>query len=40
MSIGHHIGERSHIIERKKNFRTGDAEENQELINLEEGMYI
>lgn len=37
MAIGHHIGERAHIIERQQNLRTGDQEENQEFINLEEG---
>lgn len=33
---GHHIGERAHMIEREQNYYTGDAEENQEFINLEE----
>ncbi|XP_078463975.1 myeloid leukemia factor 2-like isoform X1 [Lampetra planeri] len=36
MSIGHHIGERAHIIERSRNHRTGNREENQDFINLEE----
>ncbi|XP_075980062.1 myeloid leukemia factor isoform X2 [Anticarsia gemmatalis] len=36
MSIGHHIGERAHVIERAQNYYTGDAEEHQEFINLEE----
>lgn len=36
MSIGHHIGERAHVIEREKNVYTGDQEEHQEFINLEE----
>lgn len=36
MSIGHHIGDRAHILERKKNLRSGEEEENQEYINLEE----
>ncbi|KAG6447498.1 hypothetical protein O3G_MSEX004978 [Manduca sexta] len=30
MSIGHHIGERAHVIEREQNVYTGDAEERQE----------
>lgn len=33
---GHHIGERAHLIEREQNYYTGDAEERQEFINLEE----
>ncbi|CAD5119874.1 DgyrCDS8457 [Dimorphilus gyrociliatus] len=36
MAIGHHIGDRAHIIERKKNTKTGDMEENKDLINLDE----
>jgi len=36
LSIGHHIGERAHIIEREQNVRTGDREERQEYINIEE----
>ncbi|XP_037292924.1 myeloid leukemia factor isoform X2 [Manduca sexta] len=36
MSIGHHIGERAHVIEREQNVYTGDAEERQEFINLDE----
>ncbi|CAH0588836.1 unnamed protein product [Chrysodeixis includens] len=36
MAIGHHIGDRAHMIEREQNYYTGDAEERQEFINLEE----
>ncbi|XP_049876401.1 myeloid leukemia factor isoform X2 [Pectinophora gossypiella] len=36
MSIGHHIGERAHLIEREQNLYSGDAEERQEFINIEE----
>ncbi|CAH2984279.1 unnamed protein product [Chilo suppressalis] len=36
MSIGHHIGERAHVIEREQNVYSGDAEEVQEFINIEE----
>ncbi|XP_072944936.1 myeloid leukemia factor [Epargyreus clarus] len=36
MSIGHHIGERAHLIEREQNVYSGDNEERQEFINLEE----
>ncbi|XP_018317442.1 myeloid leukemia factor isoform X2 [Mycetomoellerius zeteki] len=35
MAIGHHIGERAHILERERNVR-GDEEERQEFINLDE----
>ena len=38
LAIGHHIGERAHILEREQNVHTGDQEEHQEYINLEEGM--
>lgn len=37
MAIGHHIGERSHIIEREQS-REGSLEEKQEFINLDEGI--
>ncbi|XP_056141993.1 myeloid leukemia factor 2 isoform X1 [Lampris incognitus] len=36
LSIGHHIGERGHVMERSRNRRTGDREERQDFINLEE----
>lgn len=37
MAIGHHIGDRAHIVEHQKNLYSGDQEENQEYINLEDG---
>lgn len=36
MAIGHHIGERAHIMEREQNLREGTEEERQDFINLEE----
>lgn len=39
MSIGHHIGERAHIMQRSHNRRTGDREERQEFINMDENDY-
>ncbi|CAH1996057.1 unnamed protein product [Acanthoscelides obtectus] len=36
MSIGHHIGERAHIIEKEQNVFTGDREEREDLINIED----
>lgn len=36
MAIGHHIGERAHIIEREQNVRTGQQEERQDYINLDD----
>jgi len=37
IAIGHHIGERAHVLEREQNYHSGDREERQEFINLEEG---
>nr|CAB3263863.1 myeloid leukemia factor 2 [Phallusia mammillata] len=37
MAIGHHIGERAHVIEKSQNSRTGEKEESQEFVNIEEG---
>lgn len=37
LAIGHHIGPRAHIMERSQNRRTGDREERQDFINLDEG---
>lgn len=34
--VGHHIGERGHVIEREKNYYNGDEEERQDFINLDE----
>uniref|UniRef100_A0A336MK91 CSON001255 protein n=1 Tax=Culicoides sonorensis TaxID=179676 RepID=A0A336MK91_CULSO len=36
MSIGHHIGERAHVIEKVQDLSSGQLEENEELINLDE----
>ncbi|TSL82549.1 Myeloid leukemia factor 2 [Bagarius yarrelli] len=36
MSIGHHIGDRAHVMERSRNAHTGDQEHRQDFINLEE----
>ncbi|XP_063702294.1 myeloid leukemia factor [Culicoides brevitarsis] len=36
MSIGHHIGDRAHVIEKSQDLSTGQLEENEELINLDE----
>nr|CAB3263864.1 myeloid leukemia factor 2 [Phallusia mammillata] len=36
MAIGHHIGERAHVIEKSQNSRTGEKEESQEFVNIEE----
>ncbi|XP_070561575.1 myeloid leukemia factor 2-like [Ptychodera flava] len=37
MSIGHHIHERGQVLEKSRNRHTGDEEESQELLNLDEG---
>ncbi|KAM4636134.1 myeloid leukemia factor 2 isoform 1-T3 [Discoglossus pictus] len=36
MSIGHHIRERAHIMQRSHNHRTGDREERQDYLNMDE----
>nr|XP_054768986.1 myeloid leukemia factor 2-like [Lytechinus pictus] len=36
MAIGHHIGERGHVIEKSRNSRTGDQEEKQDFLNIDE----
>lgn len=37
MAIGHHIGDRAHIVEREKNVYTGEVEQREDLVNLDEG---
>lgn len=36
MAVGHHIRDRAHIIARSHNTRTGETNENQDYVNLEE----
>ncbi|KAJ8392909.1 hypothetical protein AAFF_G00071130 [Aldrovandia affinis] len=36
LAIGHHIWDRGHVMERSRNRKTGDREERQDYINLEE----
>ena len=36
MAIGHHIGERGHIVEREHNLREGTEEQREDFINLDE----
>ncbi|XP_050434811.1 myeloid leukemia factor isoform X2 [Adelges cooleyi] len=36
LAVGHHIGDRGHIVERQQNLYSGEQEENQELINLDD----
>ncbi|VDH90464.1 myeloid leukemia factor 1 [Mytilus galloprovincialis] len=36
MAIGHHIQDRGHVIERSRNRRTGDENENQEFHHLDD----
>ncbi|XP_067851498.1 myeloid leukemia factor 1 isoform X2 [Heptranchias perlo] len=36
MSIGHHIKDRAHVIQKSRNQRTGDEEMDQDFINLSE----
>ena len=37
MAVGRHINDRGHVMTREHNVRTGDQEQNEELINLDEG---
>lgn len=39
MAIGRHIGERSHVKEKERNMYSGEVEENEEYVNLDEGIY-
>jgi len=36
LAVGQHIEERGHVLEREKNYHTGEEEERQEFINIEE----
>lgn len=36
IEVGHHIGDRGHIIGKSKNVQTGDQEETQEYVNMAE----
>merc|ERR1719320_2131242 len=36
MAVGHHIYDRGHVVERSRNRRTNDTEENQEYLNIDE----
>jgi len=36
MAVGHHLGDRGHVIERSQNLRTGDREEKQDFIGMTE----
>jgi myeloid leukemia factor 1 len=36
MAIGHHIGDRAHVVEKEQNMHTGEREEREDFINLDE----
>lgn len=36
MAIGHHIGEKAHVVEKEQNLHTGEREEREDFINLDE----
>lgn len=36
MAIGHHLGEKGHVVEKEQNLHTGEREEREDFINLEE----
>ena len=37
MAIGRHLNDRGHVVTRQRNTRTGDMDENQDFINIDEG---
>lgn len=39
MSVGRHLGDRGHVREREENMRTGQREENEDFLNMEEGWH-
>lgn len=36
MAIGHHLGEKAHVVEKEQNLHTGEREEREDFINLDE----
>lgn len=40
MSIGHHINDRGHVIEKKHNKKSGEREFNQDFQNMDESKYV
>lgn len=36
IAVGHHLGERALVVEKRRNRRTGEQEENKDFINLDE----
>lgn len=40
MAIGRHIGDRAYIKEKEGNVYSGEVEENEEYINLDEGTIV
>lgn len=40
MAVGRHLGERGHVVEKEQNYFTGDSEEREDFINIEEGCFV
>lgn len=40
MSIGHHINDRGHVIEKKHNKKSGEREFNQDFQNMDESKFV
>jgi myeloid leukemia factor 1 len=38
MAVGRHLGERGHVVEKEQNYVTGDTEEREDFINIDEGI--
>ena len=39
MAVGHHIGDRSHVIQKQKDTRTGALDEEENLYNIDDSEY-
>lgn len=37
MAVGRHLGDRAHVVQKEMNMRTGQREECEDFVNLEEG---
>jgi hypothetical protein len=40
MAVGRHLGERGHVVEKEQNCYTGDSEQREDFINIEEGKFV
>jgi len=40
LAVGRHLGERGHVVEKEQNYYTGDSEQREDFINIEEGKFV